>query len=179
MAKRDYYEVLGVDKSASADEIKKDVIANGWNEGIQSFTQAYDNLEMDSSLLLMETYGFISADSPLFQKTVKSVQKALFNNGLMYRYNAYDDFGKPSSAFTICTFWLVRALFAIGEKEEAKAILDKLLSYSNHLGLFSEDLDFETKEQLGNFPQAYSHLALINTCKLFDEEEKRSNFIHA
>lgn len=163
----------------AADEIKKDVIANGWNEEIQSFTQAYDNLEMDSSLLLMETYGFISADSPLFQKTVKSVQKALFNNGLMYRYNAHDDFGKPSSAFTICTFWLVRALFAIGEKEEAKAILDELLSYSNHLGLFSEDLDFETKEQLGNFPQAYSHLALINTCKLFAEEEKRSNFIHA
>ena len=94
----------------------------------------------------------------------------------MYRYTNIDDFGRPSSAFTICTFWLIRALYVIGEKEEARSLFDEILQYSNHLGLFSEDIDFETKEQLGNFPQAYSHLALINTALLFSEEDKRLTF---
>ena len=94
----------------------------------------------------------------------------------MYRYNTHDDFGCPSSAFTICTFWLIRALYIIGEKNEARCLFDEILQYSNHLGLFSEDIDFETKEQLGNFPQAYSHLALVNTAVLFAEEDKRLIF---
>ena len=95
----------------------------------------------------------------------------------MYRYNNEDDFGLPSSAFTICTFWLIRALYVIGEKEEARCLFNEVLSCSNHLGLFSEDINFDTKEQLGNFPQAYSHLALVNTAILFAEEEKRLDFI--
>ncbi len=155
-----------------ADKVKEDVWANGWNEQLQSFTQAYGSTSLDSSLLLMEHYGFINADDIYFHKTVKAIKKALFHNGLMYRYNVEDDFGQPKSAFTICTFWLIRALFVTGEKEEARSLFDELLTYSNHLGLFSEDLDFETKEQLGNFPQAYSHLALINTALLFTEEVK-------
>ena len=81
----------------------------------------------------------------------------LLYKGLMYRYKSHDDFGLPSSAFTICTFWLIRALYVIGEKEEARSLFEEMLHNSNHLGLFSEDIDFETKEQLGNFPQAYSH----------------------
>jgi GH15 family glucan-1,4-alpha-glucosidase len=99
------------------------------------------------------------------------------HEGLMYRYKNKDDFGLPSSAFTICTFWLIRALYVTGEKEEARALFDRLLSYSNHLGLFSEDLDFKTKRQLGNFPQAYSHLALINTVELLARENITSRFI--
>ncbi|MBN2767340.1 MAG: glycoside hydrolase family 15 protein [Paludibacteraceae bacterium] len=160
-----------------ANEIREDVMTYGWNEEIQSFTQTYANKEMDSSLLLMEEYGFIDAGNERFVKTVDSVYKALYNSGLMYRYNSEDDFGKPTSAFTICTFWMVRALYVVGRHEEARMIFDKLLSYSNHLGLFSEDLDFETKRQLGNFPQAYSHLALINTAMLFAEKVELSRFI--
>jgi GH15 family glucan-1,4-alpha-glucosidase len=95
----------------------------------------------------------------------------------MYRYLNADDFGRLSSSFTICTFWLIRALYVTGETEEAKEIFDRIVGYSNHLGLFSEDLDFETKRQLGNFPQAYSHLALINTATLFSEERHLSKFI--
>lgn len=160
-----------------ADEIKEDVMANGWNADLQSFTQTYSNTEMDSSLLLMEEYGFLEANDERYIKTVDAVYKSLFNNGLMYRYNTKDDFGKPTSAFTICTFWMVRALYVVGRQDEARLIFDNLLSYSNHLGLFSEDLDFKTKRQLGNFPQAYSHLALINTAKLFAERVKLSPFI--
>ena len=100
---------------------------------------------MDSSLLLMEPYGFIEADDIRYHKTVEAVKKALFHKGLMYRYNSKDDFGLPTSAFTICTFWLIRALFVTGHKEEARCLFDEVLKYSNHLGLFSEDIDFEPK----------------------------------
>jgi alpha,alpha-trehalase len=159
-----------------ASKIKYDILINGWNENLQSFTQTYSNDCMDASLLLMEEYGFIKPDDERFVKTVNTIKNQLLHNGLMYRYVAPDDFGEPASAFTICTFWLVKALFVIGQKEEAKSIFDKLLGYSNHLGLFSEDIDFATKRLLGNFPQAYSHLALINTARLLSNEKKRVYF---
>ena len=149
----------------------------GWNEELQTFTQAYDNSDADSSLLLMYFYDFIDAGDDRFVKTVKYIRENLFHEGLMYRYKAEDDFGVPTSSFTICTFWLIDALYMIGEKEEARELFENMISYSNHLGLYSEDLDFDTKRQLGNFPQAYSHLAFINTAALFSEEKKLSKFI--
>ncbi len=160
-----------------AEAIRRDVMEHGWKSGIQSFSQAYGNLALDSSLLLMEPYGFIAANDPHYRKTVEAVRKALFRKGLMYRYNSEDDFGVPSSAFTMCTFWLIRALFVTGQRNEAKTLFSQVLRYGNHLGLFSEHLDFDTKEQLGNFPQAYSHLAIVNTALLFAEEKERLDFI--
>ena len=160
-----------------AEAIRRDVMEHGWKSEIQSFSQAYGNLALDSSLLLMEPYGFIAANDPHYRKTVEAVRKALFRKGLMYRYNSEDDFGVPSSAFTMCTFWLIRALFVTGQHNEAKTLFSQVLRYGNHLGLFSEHLDFDTKEQLGNFPQAYSHLAIVNTALLFAEEKERLDFI--
>lgn len=160
-----------------AELIHQDVMEKGWKEELQSFSQAYDNLEFDSSLLLMEKYGFIPAQDIHYQKTVKAVQNALYHKGLMYRYTAHDDFGAPSSAFTICTFWLIRALYVIGEKKEAQEIFDRVITYSNHVGLFSEDLNFDTKTLLGNIPQAYSHLSLINSALLFTQEIPASKFL--
>jgi GH15 family glucan-1,4-alpha-glucosidase len=156
------------------DKIKNDILKNAWSESKQSFTQAYGSEDLDASVLLMESYGFISGNDPKFKSTVKATQKELEHNGLMYRYKNKDDFGQPSSAFTICSFWLIRSLYKIGEKEEAKRKFDELLKYSNHLGLFSEDLDFKTKRLLGNFPQAYSHLALIDTAMLLAGGEMTS-----
>ncbi len=160
-----------------ADDIKEDVIKNGWKEDLQTFTQTYCNSELDASLLLMAEYGFIAADDLKYKKTVLAVKKALFYNGLVYRYINPDDFGRPASSFTICTFWLIQALFRTGMKEEAKNIFENLLECGNHLGLFSEDIDFTTKRLLGNFPQAYSHLALINTATLFSEKKFIPKFI--
>ena len=154
-----------------ANDIKEDVLKNGWNADLQTFTQTYSNKELDASLLLMAEYGFITADDIKYQKTVLAAKEALFHNGLVYRYINRDDFGRPASSFTICTFWLIQALFRIGMKDEAKNIFENLLSYGNHLGLFSEDIDFTTKRLLGNFPQAYSHLALINTAVMLSEEK--------
>ena len=154
-----------------ANDIKADVFKNGWNEEHQTFTQTYNNTDVDASLLLMAEYGFIPPGDTKYQKTVIAIRNTLFYDGLVYRYINPDDFGRPVlSSFTICTFWLIQALFRIGMKEEAKNIFETLLSYGNHLGLFSEDIDFSTKRLLGNFPQAYSHLALINTAAMFSEE---------
>jgi GH15 family glucan-1,4-alpha-glucosidase len=142
-------------------EIKQDIYSNSWNNEANAFTQSYGSTHLDASVLLMESYGFIHAKDPKFVSTVLAIEKELSNDGLLYRYKNEDDFGLPSSSFTICTFWFINSLFKIGEEKRAQLLFDKLLGYSNHLGLFSEDIDFKTKRLLGNFPQAYSHLALI------------------
>lgn len=148
-------------------EIYDDIYNRGWNEEVQAYTQSYGSKDLDASTLLMETYGFIKAKDPRFISTVRATERELCYKGLLFRYKNKDDFGTPSSSFTICTFWFINSLYKIGEKEKAIGMFDQLLSYSNHLGLFSEDLDFETKRLLGNFPQAYSHLALIETAMNF------------
>lgn len=153
------------------DDIHADVINNAWNEKLQSFTQYYDSNDLDASNLLMENYGFISATDPKYVSTVKATKKHLMHNNLMYRYKNKDDFGLPNSSFTICTFWMINSLKKIGQDQEAEKLFDEILQYSNHLGLFSEDIDFKSKRLLGNFPQAYSHLALIETAiNLADEK---------
>lgn len=146
-----------------ANAIREDILDNAWNNNVQAFTQSYGSEDLDASVLLMENYGFIEAMDPRYVATVKAIKGDLCYNGLLYRYKNKDDFGLPSSSFTICTFWFINSLYKIGEHEEAEKMFNQLLSYSNHLGLFSEDIDFSSKRLLGNFPQAYSHLALIET----------------
>lgn len=145
------------------ETIRQDIMENAWNSKVQAFTQSYSSEDLDASVLLMESYGFIDAKHPKYISTVRAIERELSNDGLLYRYKNKDDFGLPSSSFTICTFWFINSLYKIGDEQRAVEQFEKLLSYSNHLGLFSEDLDFETKRLLGNFPQAYSHLALIET----------------
>lgn len=156
-------------------EIKADIMKKAWSEELQSFTQFYGSKDLDASNLLIESYGFLPATDERYVKTVQATKKHLMHNGLMYRYKNQDDFGLPTSSFTICTFWMINSLFKIGEKAEAKKLFDTLLSYSNHVGLFSEDIDFESKRLLGNFPQAYSHLALIETAINLSDAEISSD----
>ena len=145
------------------EEIYNDIMENAWNNNLEAFTQSYDSKHLDASVLLMEPYGFIDAKNEKYIKTVKAIEKELSNDGLMFRYKNKDDFGSPTSSFTVCTFWLIDSLFKIGEESKAKKMFNQLLKHSNHLNLFSEDIDFKSKRLLGNFPQAYSHLALIDT----------------
>ena len=151
------------------DQIKEQIEEKAWNDKVNAYTQYYGSTALDASVLLMEQYGFIDPNDSRFVATVKSTERELLKDGLMYRYKNEDDFGEPSSSFTICTFWFIRSLIKIGEVEQAKKHFEKLLTYSNHLGLFSEDIDFKTKRLLGNFPQAYSHLALIDTAIQFNK----------
>jgi len=164
------------------DKIKTEILDRGWNEEIGSFTQSYDSKCLDAANLLMADYGFIGSHDPKYIATVELTKKELCRDGLMYRYKNEDDFGLPKSSFTVCSFWMVKALWNIGHRKDARDMFNQLLSYRNHLGLLSEDLDFQTKELLGNFPQGYSHLALID-CALalcegdFGEETQLVDFI--
>ena len=158
-------DFLGKDKEkwkSLREEIKNDIHEKAWNPTVKAYTQFYGSDALDASVLLMEQYGFIDALDERYIKTVKATEQELSFEGLLFRYKNKDDFGTPTSSFTVCTFWFINSLYKIGEEEKAKVLFDQLLSYSNHLGLFSEDLDFKTKRLLGNFPQAYSHLALID-----------------
>ncbi len=160
-------------------EIRVDIYEKAWNEEKKAFTQSYGSPHMDASVLLMESYGFIDAKDPKYVSTVHAIEKDLCHDGLLFRYKNEDDFGIPSSSFTICTFWFINSLFKIGEEEKAMAHFDQLLSYSNHLGLFSEDIDFETKRLLGNFPQAYSHLALIECAMNFSKKHSEEDLMES
>ena len=166
---------LANDWRAILYEIKEDVLQNGWCEEKKAFTQYYGSKNMDAANLLMEEYGFINAADPKYQSTVKATYNELHKNGLMYRYIAEDDFGIPKSSFTVCSFWMVNSLYRIGEKEKAIKMFESLLKYTNHVNLLAEDMDFKTKRLLGNFPQAYSHLALIS-CALTINNDKPQNF---
>ena len=154
------------------EEIKNDIHEKAWNPSVGAYTQFYGSDALDASVLLMEQYGFIDALDQRYINTVKATESELSYEGLLYRYKNKDDFGKPTSSFTVCTFWFINSLYKIGEVDKAKALFDQLLSYSNHLGLFSEDLDFKTKRLLGNFPQAYSHLALIDVAITFNKSKE-------
>ena len=165
--------------TALEQEIKRDIHENAWNSDINAFVQSYGSRHLDASVLLMEPYGFINARDPKYVNTVQAIEEGLSNDGLLYRYKNEDDFGEPSSSFTICTFWFINSLFKIGEEEKALELFERLLGHSNHLGLFSEDIDFKTKRLLGNFPQAYSHLALIECAINFSRKQSEEKILES
>jgi GH15 family glucan-1,4-alpha-glucosidase len=178
-------ELLGKDDWAAAhrplaDEIHADICEKGWSDAAKAFTQTYGSDELDSSNLLMAEYGFIDPKDPRFVSTVEQSQAQLCRDGLMYRYRNKDDFGEPNSAFTVCSFWMVKALASIGRRRDARKMFEDLLACANPHGLFGEDLDFATRRHLGNFPQAYSHLALIDCAHaLGGDDEDDEHLIEA
>ena len=107
-------------------KIKEDIHENAWNSDINAFVQSYGSRHLDASVLLMEPYGFIHARDPKYVSTVKAIEEGLSNDGLLYRYKNEDDFGLPSSSFTICTFWFINALFKIGEEEKSQKLMLKV-----------------------------------------------------
>jgi GH15 family glucan-1,4-alpha-glucosidase len=155
--------------------IKKNIYLKGWNPDIGAFTQTYGGKAMDAANLLMQSYGFIEANDQKYVSTVKRIKDELCVNGLLFRYRTDDDFGRPQTAFTVCTFWMIKSLFLIGEQKEARTMFDNLLTHTNHLGLLSEGMDFKSKRLLGNFPQGYSHLALIDAALTLSGETGGTN----
>jgi GH15 family glucan-1,4-alpha-glucosidase len=149
---------------AVADEIRDDICANALDErGV--FCQHYDTDELDASVLLMPLVRFLSPDDERVKKTVLTIADELTEEGLVLRYRTettHDGLGGREGTFTICSFWLVSALVEIGELQRARALCEKLLSYASPLQLYAEEIDSRSGRQLGNFPQAFTHLALIN-----------------
>ncbi|MEZ4851081.1 MAG: glycoside hydrolase family 15 protein [Bacteroidia bacterium] len=127
------------------------------------YTQAVGTNNLDASLLQLITMNYLDPHSEKAKKHVEELEKELkTKEGLFYRYKHADDFGEPETTFLICAFWYVEALAFVGRLEEAKEIFEELIKYSNHLGLLGEDVDASTGSQWGNFPQAYSHVGLVN-----------------
>jgi GH15 family glucan-1,4-alpha-glucosidase len=146
------------------DHIYQQVMTRGWNAKRQAFTQHYDTDVLDSSLLMMPLMGFISPFDPMWLETLQAMDHELVSDSLLYRYNpsaSPDGLQGSEGTFSICTFWYVDALARSGRLDDAELVFEKMQTYANHLGLYSEEIGI-TGEQLGNFPQAFSHLALIN-----------------
>jgi GH15 family glucan-1,4-alpha-glucosidase len=144
-----------------AETIRERVLREAWNEEQGHFADAFGGERLDASLLLLADLGFVRADDPRFIATVEAIGRDLKRGNGLFRYIAPDDFGKPETSFTICTFWYIEALAAIGRKAEAREMFERVLARRNPLGLLSEDLAFDSGEAWGNFPQTYSHVGLI------------------
>ena len=145
-----------------ADHISGVIQKEAWDEKQNSFVESFGGTDIDASLLLLNEIGFLAADDPRFAGTVAAVEKTLRHGDHIFRYATADGFGVPQTSFNICTFWYIDALAALGRAEEARDLFEKMLACRNRLGLLSEDLDPDTGELWGNFPQTYSMVGLIN-----------------
>jgi GH15 family glucan-1,4-alpha-glucosidase len=150
--------------TAERDKIYKQIMERGWNPKVGAFTQHYDTEVLDSSLLMMPQMGFIAPRDPMWLSTLDAMDHELVSDSLVYRYNpsaSPDGLAGSEGTFSLCTFWYVDALARAGRIDDARLTMEKMFTYTNHLGQYSEEID-ATGEQIGNFPQAFSHLALIN-----------------
>jgi len=145
-----------------ADQIRATILARAWSEKRQAFAESFGGNELDASVLLMAEVGFIDPRDPRFVKTIEVLEATLCDGPFMRRYEAPDDFGKPETAFNVCSFWRIDALARIGRGDEAREIFEALLARRNHVGLLSEDLHVASGELWGNFPQTYSMVGIIN-----------------
>lgn len=145
-----------------ADEIHAAICENAWSERHNCFVESFGGEDIDASLLLMNELSFLPADDPRFIGTVEAVGATLKRGDYLFRYAAADDFGAPENAFNICTFWYIEALSAIGRKQEAQQLFNNMLDHCSDLGMLSEDIDPQTGELWGNYPQTYSMVGIIN-----------------
>lgn len=156
------------------EQIRTDILAHGYNTSIGAFTQSYDDDALDASNLLLPLVGFIPPDDPRMRSTVDRIIEQLTDEkGFVYRYHAGDGLAGSEGTFAICTFWLVDNLAMQGRLDEARSLFERLLSYSGRLGLFSEEIDSHNSDALGNYPQAFTHIALINSAINLQKAEMR------
>jgi GH15 family glucan-1,4-alpha-glucosidase len=156
---------------AARQQVHDEVCEKAFNQELGTFTQVYGGQQLDSSLLLMPMVGFLPALDPRVKGTIEAIEQKLMRNGLLLRYDTGEsDDGLPAGegSFLACSFWLVSCLKLIGREEDARQLLDRLLALRNDLGLLAEEYDTERQRQVGNFPQAFSHIAMVNA--IFDLE---------
>jgi GH15 family glucan-1,4-alpha-glucosidase len=147
---------------ATAEEIHKDILAHGVRDGV--LRQHYATDALDASTLLAAIFGFLPRDDEVLSNSVKAIAEDLTEHGFVLRYKTDetdDGLSGKEGTFLICSFWLVSALAVIGEEQPARDLMERLLRVASPLGLFAEEFETETGHHLGNFPQAFSHLALI------------------
>jgi GH15 family glucan-1,4-alpha-glucosidase len=153
---------------ATRDTIREEIFEQGFNRDLNAFVQFYGSNLADASLLMLPSLGFIAADDPRMVGTVALIRKHLQSDGLISRYPtdpSIDGLPPGEGAFLLCTFWLADVLALQGHYDEAVEIFERLLSLRNDVGLLAEQYDPVARRQLGNFPQAFSHVGLINTAR--------------
>jgi GH15 family glucan-1,4-alpha-glucosidase len=159
---------------AIRDEIRDDVERHAWNAERGAYVQSYGSSEVDASVLLLPTVGFLPADDPRFVSTVEVVERDQIHEGLVRRYrpepgSEVDGLPSGEGVFLACSFWHADVLAMQGRTAEARELFERLLDLRNEVGLLSEEYDPVAERQLGNFPQAFTHLALINTALVLRE----------
>lgn len=148
---------------ADADRLHKVILARAWNDKTRSFSSVLDGDALDASLLLLADLGLVPASDPRFVATVERIGRELRHDEYVFRYSHADDFGQPHNAFTLCSFWYCNALAALGRRDEARTIFEKMLGHRTRLGLLSEHIDPSNGELWGNFPQTYSMVGIIQS----------------
>src|SRR2546421_1778648 len=156
------------------EQIRADILSHGYNPTLGAFTQAYDERVLDASTLMLPLVGFIAADDPRMRSTVERIIEQLTDEqGFVYRYRSDDGLAGSEGIFTMCTFWLVDNLAMLGRVDESRSLFERVLTYAGRLGLFSEEIDSGTNSALGNYPQAFTHVALINSALNLQKAERR------
>jgi GH15 family glucan-1,4-alpha-glucosidase len=159
-----------------AAEIRDTVLEKGWSAKAQAFTQYVGSDELDAAALMMPIVGFLPAGDPRMRATIEAVAERLTDErGLVYRYRTeagVDGLAGEEGTFLLCTFWLAQALAMAGDTGRARTVFDRAAGYANDLGLLAEEVDGTTGELLGNFPQAFSHIGLVNAAWAIGEAER-------
>ena len=157
---------------AARDDIREAILARGWSEDAGAFTQSFGSEELDASALLLAVVGFLPPHDHRLTATINAVEAGLQDErGLVYRYRGGDGFDAPEGTFLLCTFWLAHALAVTGQVHRSREVLHRAAAYATPLGLLAEQVDPASGELLGNFPQAFSHLGLINAAQALAEAE--------
>ena len=166
-------------------EIHREVCEKGFDGELNSFTQSYGSKRLDASLLMIPLVGFLPADDPRMVGTVAAIERVLVRDKLVYRYThdedarAVDGLPPGEGAFLPCTFWLADNLALQGRQSEAEEIFQRLLNLRNDLGLLAEEWDPETRRQLGNFPQALTHIGMMNAALCLDVNAGRKKSLRS
>ena len=160
------------------DEIRDTVLRDGWSDEANAFTQYVGGTGLDASNLMMPIVGIVAADDPRMVATIDAIADRLTDErGLVYRYRTeggVDGLAGEEGTFLLCTFWLAQALAMSGRVERARAVFERAVSFINDVGLLAEEVDADSGELLGNFPQAFSHIGLVNAAWAISEAEGRN-----
>ena len=164
---------------ALRDDIRREVMTKGFDEDRQTFTQYYGSRELDAALLMMSLVGFLPANDPHVRGTVAAIERELLQDGFVQRYTqvpgeSVDGLPAGEGAFLACTFWLADNYALMGRHDEARTTFERLLALRNDVGLLSEEYDTRARRLVGNFPQAFSHVPLIDTARTLTTAHKHS-----
>jgi GH15 family glucan-1,4-alpha-glucosidase len=156
---------------AVRQEIHDDVCHNGFDSGLGTFVQSYGSKELDASLLMIAKAGFLPPSDARIAGTVRAIESHLMHDGFVLRYNTHkveDGLPPGEGVFLACSFWLADNYMLLGRHDEARQLFEKLLRLQNDVGLLSEEYDFSARRLVGNYPQAFSHVALVNTAMILN-----------